>query len=188
VSAFLGRLVRDCLAASAERDAPERVAAVLRDAIARPEVTELSRDEEEVCLHRSQGLTLMSIRQTPNVLFPPHDHGMVAVIATYDGREIAKYFRLSSHGVAEVGETAIEAGDVRIFPPHAIHAVANVGERHSRAIHAYLGDLVTQARSIWDPVSGEREPYSDEAYFRLARPYDPAKPFQRPTTSFAHSV
>lgn len=188
MSPFLDGLIENCLVASTQSDAPERVAAVLRDAIGRPEVRELSRDEEEVCLHRSGSLTLMSIRQTPNVLFPPHDHGMVAVIATYEGREIAKYFRLRSHGVAEVGETAIEAGDVRIFPAHAIHAVANVGDRHSRAIHAYLGDLVAQPRSIWDPISGEREPYSDEAYFRLARPYDPAKPFHRPTTSFAHSV
>lgn len=180
-------LVSRCAAGAGQADTAERVRAAIRDFMRDPDPAVLTQDEEEVCLYRSAHLTLMSIRQTPNVLFPPHDHSMAAIIGTYAGHEIAKRFETTATGIVEIDEVTIAPGDIVTFASDAIHAVANVGEHYSRAVHAYLGDLVTTPRSIWDPATGERHPYSDDAYFRFARPYDPAKPFNRPQTSFAHS-
>ncbi|WP_332764550.1 hypothetical protein [Phenylobacterium sp.] len=188
MSGSLTELVSRCALAAAAGSAPvEEISAAIRSFMQDPDPAAVAQDEEEVCLYRSDRLTLMSIRQTPNVLFPPHDHAMVAIIGTYEGEEIAKRFRAAPTGVVELDEISIKSGDVATFSSDAIHAVANVGEGYSRAIHAYLGDLVTTPRSIWDPETGEKHPYSDETYFRLARPYDPSKPFSRPNTSFAHS-
>lgn len=143
--------------------------------------------DEEALIFKNDKLTIVHIRLSPNVHFPPHNHGMRALIGIWSGQETNIYYRAEGEGVERTGERTYAAGEVITIDAHAIHSVANTGEKRSAALHIYCGDLVHQDRKIWHHTESISVPYSDEKYFGWSEPFDRAKPFQRPDTCYAHA-
>lgn len=143
--------------------------------------------DEEALLFKDDKLTIIHIRLSPNVHFPPRNHGMRALIGIWSGQETNIYYRSEGDGVKKTGERVYSAGDVITFDANAIHSVANTGEKRSGALHIYCGDLIQQHRKIWRHNENISVPYSDEAYFGWSEPFDASKPFKRPDTCFAHT-
>lgn len=170
----LGRLIEDCRAAAtasdpipAVRAALEKVAAEPQDALA--EIPEF--EGEDYVLHREGALSVFLVRQTPNTAGPPHDHGMVAVIAMLDGVEIHRHYRRDGDGVALVREETVGPGQLLTLGPRDVHAIANPDEAASIGVHVYLGDIVGIERALWNPRSGEAVTFSVEAYEAMVTPY-----------------
>lgn len=143
-------------------------------------------EEEEVLLHVCPTLTVVHVRLTPNVHFPPHEHGMPAVIGLYQGEERSITYGERPHGLEQVAVTDYQAGEVVALGPAGIHSVLNRGTSRSAGLHVYGGDLLQQPRRIWHPQTHRTMPYSDESYFALARPFSPERPFARPKLCHAH--
>jgi predicted metal-dependent enzyme (double-stranded beta helix superfamily) len=153
------------------------------------ELTERFReiDEEEALLFHSSSITIVHVSLSPNVEFPPHDHNMPALIGIYRGQERHRWYRQSGEQLEEVGSQLFSAGEIVQSRTDSIHSVSNIGTSRSAALHIYFGDLLAQARSVWNPDTSERVPYSDAMYFRWARLCDDRRPGSLPKPSFAHS-
>ncbi|HKU98419.1 MAG TPA: autotransporter [Vineibacter sp.] len=119
---------------------------------------------DEALLHAGAELTVFHIRLPPGIQYPPHEHGMVALLGLYRGRETNLFYRRDAGALIAAGEIEYRAPAVVALPATAIHAVCNRDATPSAAIHLYLGDLTQQARSMWHPdLSGER-PYEQSVY------------------------
>jgi predicted metal-dependent enzyme (double-stranded beta helix superfamily) len=180
-----------CRSAAVRPDPVGVLRGLLADAIRRP--GELAAafggdDAEETLVHACPLLTIVHVRLSPNVLFPPHNHHMEALIGAYDGGEVHRRYVRRGAGLVEIGEIALAEGSVGRCDVRDVHAVANPGTRRSAALHVYCGDLVHARRQIWMPDLEGSAPYSDERYFQWARPYDAARPFVRPQTCHAHQL
>src|SRR5687768_13493172 len=82
--------IADCLAARARPDYLAALRERLLTAISRPDeiAAAFAGDQgEETLVHAGPALTLVHVRLSPNVLFPPHNHHMEALIGTYQGGE-----------------------------------------------------------------------------------------------------
>ena len=141
----------------------------------------LARNDEETLLYNGDDLTIVHVRLSPNVHFPPHNHHMPVIIGLYEGAEHHRIYRIDDGQPTLVGEFSIDTGDVRMLNRDVVHSVCNVAdEGYACSVNIYLGDLLRQERNVWSHDGSERRPYSDENYFELAAPCDAAKPFKRP--------
>lgn len=138
------------------------------------------RDEEESLLYCDETLTVVHARLTPNIHFPPHEHGMTAVIATYEGVESHHLYKAAGSGIEECGIRTSKALDVCVLGVDAIHSIVNPGADFSRSVHVYLGDLVGRPRRLWNHEGTECVNYADEEYYAWSKPYTNSKPFNRP--------
>lgn len=150
--------VRDALAAVAEQ--PERALA---------EIPEF--DGEDHVLHRGEDLSVFVVRQTPDTAGPPHDHGMSAVIAMLDGVEIHRHYQREGDGVVLEREETVGPGEILTLGPRDVHAIANPDDTASLGIHVYLGDIVGNDRTLWDPDSGSAMPFTLADYERMVTPW-----------------
>lgn len=137
-------------------------------------------DDEESLLYCDDTLTIVHARLTPNIHFPPHEHRMKAVIATYEGTESHHLYKESSAGLEECGILTSKALDVCVLGTDAIHSIVNPGVGFSRSLHVYLGDLVGRRRRLWDHEGVECVNYRDQEYYAWSRPYRESRPFHRP--------
>lgn len=179
----LNRFVRDCEQAGGELNCADYVTARLRYELSAPVSMAAALphySDEEICLHADDNITVFLIQLSPNLRYPPHNHNMATTIALCSGTESAAYFKLrQGKPVATVTRT-YTAGDIVFLPADAIHAVGNPGVERSVALHVYYGNLPAMKRNLWDTDSGETLPFTDENYFRLAQPLDPAKSYVPP--------
>ena len=183
--------LNDCLAARARPDYLRALRQLLQAAIDHPRALAAAfadDDSEETLLYASPLLTMVHVRLSPNVLFPPHNHHMEALIGAYCGGEVHRSYLHRGDGLVENGERQLPQGQVAVCGVRDVHAVANPTPDRSAALHIYCGDLVHTRRQVWPPDLGGSSPYSDELYFRWARPYDPAAPFAAPEPCNAHAV
>ena len=127
-------------------------------------------DEDETLLHASNELTIYAIKLTPGLRFPPHSHGMPVVIGFYEGCETNLiYEELPNGDLHQSGRIDFEAPCVGDLKTDVIHSITNYGQSTSRAIHYYLGDLINQPRSLWNPDSNEVTPFDNSKYFEYAK-------------------
>ena len=114
-------------------------------------------------LHTSSELTVLNVVWGPRMVLKPHNHNMWAAICVYTGREDNIFWRRlesSCPGLEAASAKSIAPGDVRLLGENVIHSVTNPTSGFTGAIHVYGGDLVDRpGRSIWHPVTQEREPY-----------------------------
>lgn len=187
----LQRFIADCLA---DRGRPDHLLALqarLASAIASPDALAAAfagDAREETLLFASPALTVVHVRLSPNVLFPPHNHHMEALIGAYCGGELHRSYLHSGRGLVESGERPLCEGGVARCGMRDVHAVANPTQHRTAALHLYCGDLVRTRRQVWSPDLAASQPYSDELYFRWARPYDPSAPYAAPAPCDAHSA
>jgi predicted metal-dependent enzyme (double-stranded beta helix superfamily) len=119
-------------------------------------------DDDGGILYRSDALLIS------NVMFPSqfrtsiHDHTVAAAIGVWGGFEDNRLFERSSDGVRENGATRVEAGEVIVLEADAIHQVLTPSSRWSGALHVYLGDITSLARSKWTTPSSAPSAYDGE--------------------------
>ena len=114
----------------------------------------------DLICYRSSGLTVLNAVAPAGFKTPPHNHGMWAVIGTYEGQENNTFYRRGARGLEKAGGTNLKTGDVVVLGKEAIHAIENPLDRPSRAIHVYGGDLLNfSGRSTWNPFTFEEHPY-----------------------------
>lgn len=147
-------LTRRCVEACGEPDPLGAVAEALARAVAdharlgSSVQIPLDADDDGV-VHRSDALLIV------NVIFPAgfrtgiHDHRIPAVIGAWGGHEDNRLFRRAQRGIEPAGVRRLEPGDVLVLDEHAIHDVHAPAGTWSGAVHVYLGDLGTVARSSW---------------------------------------
>ena len=167
----LNRFIEECLEAVADTNAEERLCHLLQSAVDDPSIGDAvpMTDEDETLLHESAELTVYSLRLTPRILYPPHDHRMTAIIGLYEGVETNYLFRRDGSGLARTENHNSSAPDVLVLPPETIHAVTNPGKSYSRAIHVYLGPLTKVERSVWSADGTGERPFDNAYYFEQAR-------------------
>lgn len=185
----LTQFIHRCQAIVAGPDPVPQLRTALETALKNPQALRAAlpdNGEDEVLLHACGKVTMVLVQLTPNVLFPPHNHYMPALIGLFSGVETNVSYQQQGERLAPVSARTFEAPAVNVMPATAIHAVANHGTQRSAALHVYCGDLISQSRSIWNPLTWERHPYSDATYFSLARPLDPDRPMVRPATPSVH--
>ncbi|SDR57099.1 Predicted metal-dependent enzyme of the double-stranded beta helix superfamily [Rhizobiales bacterium GAS113] len=145
----------------------EQTKALLEGLMADPDAIEAGLptiSEDETLLHVESGFTIFHIRLPPGVRYPPHEHGIIALLGLYRGRETNLFFRRTGRGLEQIGQKEYVSPTVAMLPADAIHAVCNQGEAAGAALHIYLGNLLEQERSMWHPdLVGERR-YDQETY------------------------
>jgi predicted metal-dependent enzyme (double-stranded beta helix superfamily) len=172
---FHSRLVADANSAARQPDPARALAALVRELVgSHVSITALvnelpGRGEAETLLFASSRLTLLRVEIEPGVQYPPHDHRMPAVIGVLEAAECNTYYQADGDVITPIEEVESRAGDVVQMSKDVVHAVSNRGDTRSVALHAYPGDLFGMSRIIWDPLTGQRFPYTDERYFALAR-------------------
>ena len=110
-------------------------------------------------LFRSPELLVLHIVWPPGISVEPHEHNLWAVMGIYRGVEDNTFYRRTGSGIEREGTVRLEAGDTRIMGEEAIHAVDVPALAPTGAIHVYGGDLITTARSEFDPASGAERPF-----------------------------
>lgn len=164
----LQRFIQECQSALDDPDPVIRVEALVREAINEPdavreafaESTGIERQGPVSFAYRDIGLTVADVTTPPGLKSPAHNHKMWAVIGVYNGQEHNRFFRYEDGKLQEKGERLLEAGDVAVLGPEAVHAIANPLPAVSSAIHVYGGDLVERPdRSLWNPHTEAREDY-----------------------------
>lgn len=144
--------------------------------------------QEEELLHLSEDLTVVLVRLSPNVHFPPHNHNMPVRVIVTSGTEKHFFYQEKNGTLTQTKEQDFHVGDIVKGKTTAIHSVVNPTATPAAALHLYFGDLIHQERLIWHPESLEAVPYSDDIYFAYAQPLDSSKSFTLPTTCDAHAT
>jgi predicted metal-dependent enzyme (double-stranded beta helix superfamily) len=167
----LDRFIDACLRAAGDADPLERMRQLLQAAVHEPTLgTALpASQEDETLLHASADLTVYSLRLTPRIHYPPHDHRMAAVIGLYEGVETNYFYRREGPRLVRTTVSDSHAPEVVVLPADTIHSVVNPGRNYSRAIHVYLGPLTKIARSVWTADRLQERPFENSFYFAQAR-------------------
>lgn len=155
----LDQFVADCRAALKQDKSPSAVREVVARAVSDPAAVlkalgEPTRGEMRP-LHRSSDLTILHLVWTPNMMLPPHNHLMWAVIGIYTGREDNIFWRRLTDGqtshVEAAGARSLSEKDAVPLGHDIIHSVINPIPRLTASIHVYGGDFFAVQRSEWDP-------------------------------------
>lgn len=126
--------------------------------------------DDEVLLHQSAVATVYIVRVPLGVGYPPHDHGMAAVIKVFEGIEVNHYYEAgrADSAIALCSSDRVAEGEVRALAADVVHSLGAMGPARSQALHVYLGDLGAQPRTVFDLSSGQRLPFTEVNYFGLA--------------------
>jgi predicted metal-dependent enzyme (double-stranded beta helix superfamily) len=172
---IIDNLVASALDAAGREDPEQAVGEWLQDLADNREsmLNELpSSQQDETILYSSEALTLVRVEVAPGIIFPPHNHKMLAILAILQGPERNTFYKVRDSGLTVVGEEDAPSGSVVRMTSDVIHSVSNHGSARTIGIHAYLGDLFAADRSLWDPQLGVEHPYSDDLYFSLSSRVD----------------
>lgn len=162
--AFVAR----CIEALTEPSPPSAIAEVVGEAVADPraftDVVHLPLDPaDDGILHRSPELMIVHVVFPQGFRTGMHDHRMPAVIGAWAGYEDNLLFRRTPDGLERTGVRRIESGDVLLLGDDVVHDVHAPAGSWTAALHVYLGDLGTVARSSWaGPEAPEQPCVADE--------------------------
>ncbi|MCP5381162.1 MAG: hypothetical protein H6912_02215 [Kordiimonadaceae bacterium] len=127
-------------------------------------------DSEEVLLYSDNNLAVYYISTPPKMLYPPHEHGMIAISALFKGTETHVFYDRNGDRLVERSRVTFKAPAVVNLDINTVHAICTYDNVPNSGIHFYLGDLENQERSMWD-VSGENQrQYVHQDYLNSARP------------------
>ena len=159
VDSFLG----DLHAANADASPRHAVREVVARAVSEPEALAQAFGPltcgQSTVLHRAPDLLVLHIVWPPETSVEPHEHNLWAVMGIYRGVEDNTFYRRTGSGIERQGAVRLEPRDTRVMGEEAIHAVDVPTLAPTGAIHVYGGDLITTARSEFDPVSGAERPF-----------------------------
>lgn len=130
-------------------------------------------DCEEVLLYVDEDVTVYYIATTPNILYPPHEHGMVAISALYKGTETHvfydRFIENDMECVTERSRVTFEAPAVVDMDANVVHAICTSDNQPNEGLHFYFGDLEGQQRKLWDISGDNPRQYIHEDYLKSSR-------------------
>jgi 3-mercaptopropionate dioxygenase len=90
---------------------------------------------------------------------PVHDHCTWGVIGQLDGEEEESRFRVTAAGLDLIGVHRASPGDIaHVYPPERdIHQIINRTAAPTISIHIYGGDIGSQQRHAYDPLTGRKQ-------------------------------
>ena len=105
--------------------------------------------------------SVVSFVWNPGQGSPIHDHCTWGVIGQLEGEEEEGRFRLTQGGMERVAVVSARPGDVsHVYPPDRdIHQISNRTAEPTISIHIYGGDIGSQKRHVYNPVSGAIQPF-----------------------------
>lgn len=166
----IDRFVEACRAARRTKDAPQRIADLLSQAIAEPvaisESVERRRGGERATemaeiFVNDEELTIYQVSFPPNLFGVPHDHAGWAVIGVYSGIEAFNTYEDSAGKLTLTGRKVLEAPAVEILEPRLIHDIDNPAESVSGSIHVYSNrHFDMPGRRIWRDGEADCEPFT----------------------------
>lgn len=165
----LARFVADCREARTDVRA---VAELVRAAVAQPQAIRAaiaSAGAGDRVLYQDDDLTVLNVRIPPGYCTPPHDHSIWAVVGIYEGQENNRFYRLQAGKPEQLELHEVHAPGVLTLDGATIHAISNPLASATSGLHVYGGHLDRAQRSLWDPASGEREPFTVARATQLAR-------------------
>ncbi len=124
-------------------------------------------------LFEDDSVTVIVVHTRPGFDQPAHDHQIDALIATYAGAEIHRFFRRTGNdaAIAPAGTRRLGVDDgVLALTPDAVHAISAADGAWTRALHVYLGGLTNVRRSIFHPETLAEQPLSLGRYVAWCRP------------------
>ncbi len=128
-------------------------------------------DVDEILLYVDENITVYRIATTPQILYPPHEHEMVAICAIYKGSETHVFYDPDGENVVKRSQVRFQSPAVVDLETSAIHAICNEGEEPNESLHVYFGDLETQKRTLWDQDGKNPQQYIEEDYLSFSRPF-----------------
>ena len=168
----LDRFISHCKEAVDQPRPAEAVLGLMREAMSdvagvREELQSILGDSvSNAPLFRSSKLLILNTVLVPGLVTPPHDHATWAVIGVYGGREDNTFYRKSTIGLEEIARKELRVGSSISLDPGVIHAVANLKEMPTLAIHAYGADLLTARRRMWHPHTLEACDYDSARFLK----------------------
>lgn len=173
VEVFVGR----CREARREADAPQRIAAIVREAVADPAAVAATMAARRAAdpnppmadvFVNDDDLTIYHLAFPPMLFGVPHDHAGWAVIGVYAGAEAFSIYEEGDDGLVRRGRQVIAAPAVEILPPDLIHDIENPGATPSGSIHVYDNrHFDMPARRLWRDGETGATPFSLEASYRF---------------------
>lgn len=164
--------VAACRMARCEPGAPERIAQIVRQAIADPiavaaavKARQAGKEDPPMAeiFVNDDDLTIYSVAFPPALFGVPHDHAGWAVIGVYSGTEGFNLYEETPHGLRQTGRQLMHAPNVAILPPDLIHDIDNPAEAPSGSIHVYSNrHFDMPGRRIWRDGAAWPEPFSLE--------------------------
>lgn len=129
-------------------------------------------DCDEVLLYVDDNVTVYYIATTPKMIYPPHEHGMIAISALYKGTETHVFYDRDGENVKKRSEVTFEAPAVVDLTIDTVHAICTHDDEPNEGLHFYLGDLEMQKRTLWDCNGENPQQYIHENYLALSRVFD----------------
>jgi len=129
-------------------------------------------DCEEVLLYVDDNVTVYYIATTPKMLYPPHEHGMIAISALYKGTETHVFYDRDGDNVKKRSQVTFEAPSVVDLTVESVHAICTHDAKPNEGLHFYLGELEAQKRTLWDENGENPQQYIHENYLAFSKPFD----------------
>jgi len=128
-------------------------------------------DCDEALLYVDDDVTAYYIATTPKILYPPHEHGMVAIIVLYKGTETQVFYDREGDNVVERSKVKFEAPSVIDMAADTVHAICTDDDEPNEGIHIYLGNLEVQKRTLWDISGYNPRQYETQDYLNSSRKF-----------------
>jgi predicted metal-dependent enzyme (double-stranded beta helix superfamily) len=102
--------------------------------------------------------SVVSFVWNPGQGSPIHNHCTWGVIGQYEGEEEEGRYRIGN-GLEQINVKRARPGDVsHVYPPDRdIHQIMNRTAAPTISIHIYGGDIGSQRRHVFDPVTGRTQ-------------------------------
>ena len=165
----LDRFVAEAREATAAAEPVGAACALLArslDAAARQGPIETSADE--TLLYEDETVSVWHERFRPDEELPPHDHGVIAILGVYAGREANRLWRRDA-GWREGGTLMLGPGAFHVFGPNDIHSVRALGGTCSHGLHIYLGALTRVRRCLYDWDDGAPRALDETTFKKMTR-------------------
>ncbi len=126
-------------------------------------------DCEEVLLYADNYVTTYYIATPPKILYPPHEHGMVAISALYKGTETHIFYEKDGENVRERSRVTVKSPAVVDLEIDTVHAICTLDDVPNEGLHFYIGDLEKKKRNLWDISGFNPRQYDHQDYLKSAK-------------------
>ncbi|MDG1996390.1 MAG: hypothetical protein P8J14_07850 [Emcibacteraceae bacterium] len=126
---------------------------------------------DEVLLYVDADVTVYYIATTPKIVYPPHEHAMVAISAIYKGTETHLFYDREGDNVVERSQVRFQSPAVVDMAVETVHAILNEDAEPNESLHFYFGNLEDQKRTLWDSDGKNPQQYVQSDYDSFAKPY-----------------
>lgn len=125
--------------------------------------------EDEILLFEDDSVSIWSCRFDPDFVMPPHEHKMEVHIGVVSGQEKNIMFRQEDGALKHLESVVVNSGEILSIDADALHAVTASGEKHSHALHVYLGPLTKVKRGLFDWTTGATVDFTMENFEKMKR-------------------